>query len=57
MMNALEAADYNMRPIWKYIKDFDTCLKKSLAEQNKKGKAGPMYYLSQYVDQQKHKRK
>jgi hypothetical protein len=57
ILNAMEAADYNIRPLWKYVKDAEECYAKYDIEDRKKGKATTMYYLSQYLDRQKNKRK
>ncbi len=54
--NAMEAAEYNVRPIWKYVKDMEDCYRKS-DEEHHKSKASTLYYLSQYLDQQKNKKK
>ena len=53
----MEAADYNIRPIYKYVKELEECYKKADIEDQKKGKASTLYYLSQYLDQQKNKTK
>jgi hypothetical protein len=54
--NAMEAAEYNVRPIWKYVKDMEDCYRKA-DEEHHKGKASTLYYLSQYLDRQKNKKK
>jgi hypothetical protein len=54
--SAMEAAEYNVRPIWKYVKDMEDCYRKA-DEENHKGKASTLYYLSQYLDRKKNKRK
>jgi len=53
----MEAADYNVRPLYKYIKEMENCYKNTSMEDSKKGKASTLYYLSQYLDRQKNKRK
>ena len=55
--NAMEAADYNIRPLYKYVKEAESAIRVSMAEDSKKGRASTQYYLSQYLDQQKNKRK
>ena len=57
VMNAMEAADYNLRPIYKYIQEMEKCFKEVQAEANKRGRASTIYHLKRYVDQQKHKQK
>lgn len=50
----MEAADYNYRPLSGYMHEYTKCVK----EQDKhKTKPGTMYYLNQYLDQRKHKKK
>jgi hypothetical protein len=56
--NALEAANYNIRPLYRYVKELEECYDRQDALQvNKKGKASTLYYLSQYLDRQKCKTK
>jgi hypothetical protein len=57
VLNAMEAADYNIRPLHKYVKDLEECYRFHDAEDTKKGRASTMYYLSQYLDQEKYKKK
>lgn len=54
--NAMEAADYDIRPLWKYVKDLEDCYDRNDKE-DKKGRASTLYYLSQYLDRQKTKKK
>ena len=52
---ALEAtSDHNMSTIYKYLKESDACLDKARSD-SKKPKTSTMYFLSQYLDQRKHK--
>ena len=44
-------------PVYKYVKDVEECLKVAKTEQQKSGKAGTLYYLSQYLDLNKFKQK
>lgn len=55
--NAMEAADYNIRPLYCYVKDLEECYKRADVEDRKKGKASTSFYLSKYLDQQKFKQK
>ena len=50
LTNALEAADYQVRPIHKYIKEAEKCYEEADIEDRKSGKASTLYYLSQYLD-------
>ena len=50
----MEAAAYNIRPIWKYVQDLEKCYKYHDIEE-RKGKASTIYFLTQYLDRQKHK--
>jgi len=56
VINAMEAADYNYRPLSKYMRDFEKCVEEQKKE-GSKSKPGTMFYLNQYLDQQKHKTK
>jgi len=53
----MEAADYNIRPLHKYVQDLEQAYAAADYEDRKKGKASTLYYLSQYLDRQKNKRK
>lgn len=53
----MEAADYNIRPLHRYVKDLEECYRFHDAEDAKKGRASTLYYLSQYLDQEKYKKK
>jgi len=57
ILNAFEAADYNIRPLYKYVKDLEECYEKHDREDRTKGRASTLYYLSQYLDRQKNKKK
>jgi spore germination protein GerM len=57
ILNAMEAADYNIQPLHRYVKDLEECYRYHDAEDAKKGRASTMYYLSQYLDQEKYKKK
>ena len=54
--NAMEAADYSIRPLWKYVRDMQDCYEKYNIE-DRKTRASTLYYLSQYLDRQKNKKK
>lgn len=55
-MNAMEVADYQIRPLYKYVKEAEECYAKTDMEEKKKGQASTMYYLSKYLDRQKFKK-
>lgn len=57
ILNSFEAVDFQIRPIYKYVKELEDCIKSNLAEYKKKGRASTLYYLNRYVDQKKHKQK
>ena len=44
-------------PVYKYVKDVEECCRKANTEQQRSGKAGTLYYLSQYLDLDKFKKK
>eukprot|EP00543_Licmophora_paradoxa_P001131 CAMPEP_0202449484 /NCGR_PEP_ID=MMETSP1360-20130828/8215_1 /ASSEMBLY_ACC=CAM_ASM_000848 /TAXON_ID=515479 /ORGANISM="Licmophora paradoxa, Strain CCMP2313" /LENGTH=80 /DNA_ID=CAMNT_0049067423 /DNA_START=117 /DNA_END=359 /DNA_ORIENTATION=- len=56
VMDALQAADYHIQPIYKYILEADECFDRTRREK-KKPKATTLYHLSKYVDQRKNKQK
>lgn len=55
--NAMEAADYSAQTLNKYVKDLDACYDKYDTVDAKKGRASTLYYLTQYLDRQKTKKK
>lgn len=57
ILNAMEAANYNIKPLYKYVKATEDMIINYKKEDSKKGRASTQYYLSQYLDQQKNKRK
>ena len=57
ILNAMEAADYNIRPLHKFVKEYESCRERRAAEHRGDSRAAAMYHLSQHLDQQKHKRK
>jgi len=58
LINAMEASGGKINgPVYKYVKEVEECCKKASAEQQRSGKAGTLYYLSQYLDPQKFKKK
>jgi hypothetical protein len=58
LVNALEASEGKMNgPVYKYVKDVEECYKMSQLEEKKSGRAGTLYYLSQYLDVNKFKKK
>eukprot|EP00934_Nitzschia_sp_Nitz4_P001328 Nitzschia sp. Nitz4//scaffold119_size111653//96286//96819//NITZ4_004210-RA/size111653-augustus-gene-0.217-mRNA-1//1//CDS//3329533896//1328//frame0 len=57
LINALEASEGKINgPVYKYVKDVEECYKLAGIEQ-KRGQAGTLYYLSQYLDVNKFKQK
>ena len=57
IINALEAADYDIRPLKKYVEDVDKCYEEATLEARKKGKESTLFHLNKYLDQQKLKKK
>jgi len=53
----MEAADYSAQTLNKYVKDLDACYDKYDTVDAKKGRASTLYYLTQYLDRQKTKKK
>mmetsp|Transcript_4554 Transcript_4554/g.4314 ORF Transcript_4554/g.4314 Transcript_4554/m.4314 type:complete len:98 (+) Transcript_4554:70-363(+) len=56
VLNALQAANFEAAPIYKYVMEADKCFEKAKAEK-KRGKASTLYYLSKYLVQDKNKTK
>jgi hypothetical protein len=56
VLNSMEAANYSIRPIWKLVRELDQCLADNKYDPTKEKKS-TMFYLNQYLDQQKHKTK
>ena len=54
-MNGLEAADYEIAPLYKYVKEAELCFQKA-AEEKRRGKASTLYHLSKYLVQDKNKK-
>lgn len=58
LVNALEASDGKVNgPVYKYVKDVEQCYKMARTEEKKSGRAGTLYYLSQYLEVDKFKTK
>jgi hypothetical protein len=57
IMNALETADYKIRPLYKFVKAAEDCYAEADVEEKKKGKASTAYYLTKYLDRHKFKKK
>jgi hypothetical protein len=59
LITAMEASGGKINgPVYKYVKDVEECIKKaSVEQQQSSGKAGTLYYLSQYLDLNKFKQK
>ena len=56
VLNALQAANFETAPIYKYVMEADKCFEKAAAEK-KKGKGSTLYYLSKYLVQDKNQSK
>jgi hypothetical protein len=52
----MEAAEFCVRPLNKYLVELENCVKERLKQKQNK-KPGTMFYLNKYLDQQKHKKK
>ena len=58
LIEAMEKSEGKMNgPVYKYVKDVENCLKQAREEQSKTRSAGTLYYLSQYLDVGKFKKK
>ena len=58
LVNALEASEGKINgPVYKYVKDVEECYKTANMEEKRSGRAGTLYYLSQYLDLNKFKTK
>ena len=53
----MEPADYSAQVLNKYVKDLEDCYEKYDAIDEKKGQASTLYFLTQYLDREKTKRK
>jgi hypothetical protein len=56
ILNALEAADYEIAPLYKYVRQAEDCFEKAKLEKQR-GKASTLYHLSKYLVQDKNKTK
>ena len=56
VLNALEAAKFEIAPLYKYVKEAEKCFEQAKAEK-KRGKASTLYHLSKYLVQDKIKSK
>jgi hypothetical protein len=56
VFEALEPAQYHVAPLYKYLKEFDECMKKAKLEK-KRSKPSTLFYLSKYLVQDKNKKK
>ena len=56
VLNALPAANFEVAPIYKYVKEFDKCMER-VDRERKKGKASTLYHLSKYLVQNKNRQK
>jgi hypothetical protein len=50
ILNALEASNYEIAPLYKYVKEADKCMEKAIKEK-KRGKASTLYHLTKYLVQ------
>lgn len=50
ILNALEASNYEIAPLYKYVKEADKCMEKAILEK-KRGKASTLYHLTKYLVQ------
>merc|ERR1711907_29067 len=58
LIDALEVSGGRINgPVYKYVKDVEECCKRADSDRLRSGKAGTLYYLSQYLDLQKFKKK
>jgi hypothetical protein len=58
LIDTLEAAEGKMNgPVYKYVKEVEQCLKQAQTEQKRTGSPGTLYYISQYLDVGKFKKK
>jgi hypothetical protein len=55
-LNALETSNYEIAPLYKYVKEADACFAQAKIEK-KKRKAGTLFYLTKYLVQNKNKSK
>ena len=53
----METADFSAQVLNKYVKDLEACYEKYDAIDDKKGRASTLYFLTQYLDRQKSKKK
>jgi len=56
VLNGLEAANYDIVPLYKYVKEADACFENARKER-KRGKASTLYHLSKYLVRDKNKTK
>lgn len=58
LMTAMEASEGKINgSVYKYVKEVDECYRLARLEHQKSGQAGTLYYLSQYLDVGKFKKK
>ena len=58
LLDAMEASNGKINgPVYKYVKEVEQCLQNARNERKKTGSAGTLYYLSQYLDVGKFKKK
>lgn len=52
ILNALESSDYEIAPLYKYVKEADACMEREKAEKRKR-KASTLFHLTKYLVQKK----
>lgn len=57
IFNGMEAADYNVRPLYKYVKAVEESIQATLDEEKKRGRDSTQHFLRLYLDQRNKKRK
>jgi len=58
LMNSLEASDGHVSAkVYKHVKDVEKCYEMARNEKTKNNSAGTLYYLSNYLDVNKFKKK
>jgi hypothetical protein len=57
VVNASQAAKHDLHKMWKYVREAEACYTYEFNNNRTKGKTSTLYYLSQYLDQEKFKKK
>lgn len=53
----METANFQIRPLYRFVKEAEDCYAKADYEEKRKGEASTAYYLTKYLDRQKFKKK